>query len=234
MTKIFVGYGYNVRDQWIEDLVLPLIRSFGFDVETGKDGHGQDLSPLVKDRIKGSHAAIGFATRRDQLQNDTWTTHRWVTDELAFAAGRQLPLVEIREDGLDPQLGVQHGRVYMQFTDATRESFLLKDFVPLLNRWRRELSRIRLQLLPETIGPKIIPVYRQPGFKCVYRVMHEAEERDPLETKILPISGGLFVDVGGVPDGASVQVEISHDGHTLSSRFESVEYPSVMLQGNWP
>jgi hypothetical protein len=34
--RIFVGYGYNDRDKWIEDLVFPLLESFGCDVVEGK------------------------------------------------------------------------------------------------------------------------------------------------------------------------------------------------------
>jgi hypothetical protein len=35
--KIFVGYGYNKRDMWIEAFVLELIRAFGADPITGKE-----------------------------------------------------------------------------------------------------------------------------------------------------------------------------------------------------
>ena len=65
--KLFVGYGYNARDEWIEELVFPLIQSFDFEVESGKGLEGQSLSEQVKKRIEKSRAAIGFCTRRDPL-----------------------------------------------------------------------------------------------------------------------------------------------------------------------
>jgi hypothetical protein len=34
--KIFVGYGYNARDPWIEDLVFRLIKAFGDEPTHGK------------------------------------------------------------------------------------------------------------------------------------------------------------------------------------------------------
>ncbi|MFN0097483.1 MAG: hypothetical protein ACKVS7_02330 [Gemmatimonadaceae bacterium] len=232
--KIFVGYGYNERDRWIEEDAIPLIQSFDFEVVTGKNGHGEQLSRMVQDRIGRTRAIIGFATRRIQTQAGTWTTHRWVTDELAHASALGVPIVEVREAGVDPQLGLQDGRVHMCFTENDRERFLLKELPPLLQRWRRELSKVRLQLLPDSIQGKIIAVYRQPEFQCVYRVMHEAEERTPVPTKVVPMPGGLFVDIDGVPDGATVQIEVTHGGKSLVSRFESIDSVGVTLQGNWP
>jgi len=33
---IFVGYGYQERDSWIEDLVFPLVKSFGNNVSRAR------------------------------------------------------------------------------------------------------------------------------------------------------------------------------------------------------
>ena len=35
--KIFVGYGYNERDSWIERFVFPLVKAFGAEVEKKGD-----------------------------------------------------------------------------------------------------------------------------------------------------------------------------------------------------
>ena len=34
--RIFVAYGYNDRDKWIEKMVFPVIEAFGAEVETGE------------------------------------------------------------------------------------------------------------------------------------------------------------------------------------------------------
>ena len=81
--KIFVGYGYNERDHWIEKLVFPLIEAFGADVVSGKEVAGQLLGNAVRDLIERSDAMMGFTTRRgDDPDGAMWGTHRWVTDEL--------------------------------------------------------------------------------------------------------------------------------------------------------
>ncbi|HEV3210112.1 MAG TPA: hypothetical protein VGY91_07590, partial [Chthoniobacterales bacterium] len=62
--KIFVGYGYNERDEWIEDSAFRLVKAFGDEVTSGKEIFGQILDIGVRDEIARSHALIGFTTRR--------------------------------------------------------------------------------------------------------------------------------------------------------------------------
>ena len=93
--KIFVGYGYNERDHWIEKLVFPLIKAFGADVVSGKEIAGQLLGNAVRDLIERSDAMMGFTTRRgDDPDGAMWGTHRWVTDELATANALHVPFAE--------------------------------------------------------------------------------------------------------------------------------------------
>lgn len=64
---IFVGYGYNERDQWIEDFVFPLLRALDCEVLHGKVVYGGSLSREVTDSIRRADAAIGFTTRRESM-----------------------------------------------------------------------------------------------------------------------------------------------------------------------
>jgi hypothetical protein len=84
--KIFVGYGYNDRDKWIEDLVFPLMRAFGAEPISGKEIPGQKLDEGIKELIRKSDAVIGFVTRRgDKREDGLYATHRWVTDEISLS-----------------------------------------------------------------------------------------------------------------------------------------------------
>lgn len=40
--KIFVGYGYNARDAWIEDLVFRLIKAFADEPVHGRVTYGNN------------------------------------------------------------------------------------------------------------------------------------------------------------------------------------------------
>lgn len=63
--RVFVGYGYNQRDQWVDDYVLPLLVAFGCEVVHGKAVYGGALPDEVIMAIRTSDAAIGFTTRRE-------------------------------------------------------------------------------------------------------------------------------------------------------------------------
>lgn len=45
---LFIGYGYNLRDQWIEEMVFPLAEALGCQVAHGKTAYGDSLAPEVK------------------------------------------------------------------------------------------------------------------------------------------------------------------------------------------
>ena len=229
--KVFVGYGYNDRDTWIEDWVFPLIRSFDFEIESGKGLEGLGLSEEVRARIGKSRAVIGFTTRRVQQVNDYWSTHRWVVDELTHAGNLGLRHMEVRESGVDPQEGMRNGLGRLDF-DFERKEVLLVELAAVLQRWRRELQSIQVWLLPEAIRPMIMRSYRDQGFKCVYRTMIEAEESDPVEVRPVPYKGGVYIKLRDVPLNAAVQVEICCDGKTFRSDFEPIDAPTLTLLGD--
>jgi hypothetical protein len=65
--RIFVGYGYNERDRWVEDYVFPLVVAFGCEVLHGKSVYGAALTDEVMKALRTSDAVIGFTTRRETV-----------------------------------------------------------------------------------------------------------------------------------------------------------------------
>src|ERR1700747_1547317 len=104
--RIFVGYGYNERDSWIDRLVFPLIDALGCEPLHAKVAYGDTLTAKVKEILLNCHAMVGFLTRREQAGENKWTTHTWVLEELGIAYGQQMPTIEVREDGIDAQPGM--------------------------------------------------------------------------------------------------------------------------------
>jgi hypothetical protein len=189
-VRIFVGFGYNPRDEWIKELVFPLVQAFGDEVVTGEDMAGDILSETVKDKIRTSDGMIGFLTRRDPINEGRWTTHRWVTDELAHAAAIRMAMVEVRETGIDPQGGGQGDRQWLPYDEANRAQFLV---------------------------PQILPLYRQREFTCQYRLLlPNGDETEPKTVQLRPVTGGLFVELKGVPRDALVQAIYAVDGRAIS------------------
>jgi len=227
MKKIFIGYGYNEKDKWIEDLVFDLVRAFEFEPVAGKEIYGKDLSQGVKDLIRDSYALLGFTTRREDPKGQQEGTHRWVTDELTTAQTLDVPFVEIREDGIS-QGGIVGSNQYIHYNEAQRDKCLV-EIAKALGIWRQELP-IRIKLIPdELINMEIQPKFRKPGFRCTYRVIEGFNPSNPREAQLIPMTGGLFVQLSGLSREALVSISIEYAGKTWSSVYESVVGPSIKL-----
>lgn len=223
--KVFVSFGYNERDRWVNDLVIPIVRAFGHETLTGEDLAGQPIEAGVAARIDQSHALIAFVTRRGDPANGIWPTHRWVTDELAYALGRDILILEVREVGVDPQGGLPGHRQHLNYDETKRDVFL-KDLAAALGNWPG--GQVRLQLVGDALD-QIVPLLRRPEFRSVYRFHIRGEESSPSPARILPIKGGLFIDVQHVPPEALIQVEITYQNRTWSSQYESLDSHNIRL-----
>jgi hypothetical protein len=224
--RIFIGFGYHERDEWIEDLVFPLVRAFGFEPVSGREIYGQDLSQGVKDTIARADALIGFTTRRADQNGIHGGTHRWVTDELATAVG-QIPILEVREDGIT-QGGIVGGRQYIPYVEAHRDKCLV-EIAAALGIWKSTLP-VRVKLIPDELVEEIWPNVRKPGFTCTYTVLEGYQERSGLKAKLFPITGALFVELRDVGPQALVQIAIAFGGNTWTSSFESIGTASIRLE----
>jgi hypothetical protein len=225
--KIFVGYGFNERDQWIPKFVFPLIESFGSEAITGEELQGEIITEAVKQKIRSADAFIGFATRRQQ-NGAGWTTHRWVTDELAIALSRDMPVLEVRERDVDEQGGIAGDRQRIEYDESQRDRCLV-ELVKTLGHWHRN-RRVQLQLLPQDIALKITPLSGKTGLRCTYQILEGFDEKDEVVTKLLPIKGGLFISTGEVPRGSLVRVKVQFGNAVWLSNYESPEAVGIALR----
>ena len=228
MMKIFVGFGYNPRDSWVRELVFPIIEAFGDRVISGEEVYGEQITDAVRERIRTSHALIGFTTRRDPIDGGKWTTHRWVTDEISHGLASNVRVVEVREVGVDDQGGIVGDRQRISY-DETQRDRLVVELVKVIAYWHREHTSVRLQLLPQTYANEIGSIYRRDGFSCKYRLMTDEEESGPFPGLVRPYKGGLFMEATNIPRDALVQVELSYQGTTWISAFESTDAIGVTL-----
>src|SRR5271155_2000804 len=106
--RVFIGYGYNPRDKWIEEYVFPLVVAFGCEIVNGKAVYGGALPNEITKEIRSSDAMIGFTTRREPAGADQFRTHAWVVHELTTAHVQDppIPWVEVREQGVIPPGGI--------------------------------------------------------------------------------------------------------------------------------
>ena len=227
--KIFVAYGYNDRDRWVENLVFPIIRAFSDEIVTGEELAGEQITDAVIRKIRQSDAMIAFATRRgDPIGTNRWLTHRWVTDEISQALANNIPVIEVREDGVDAQGGIAGDRQSVPYDENRRERCLV-DLVTAIGRWHRE-RQVELKLLPDEFAQKVFPYLRRPDLRCTYSLLNDDEQSEEKPARILPIKGGLFVRARGVLPEALIQIHVECSGESWTSSFESTDSLSITLR----
>lgn len=227
--KIFVAYGYGSRDKWVEDLVFPIIEAFGAEVAVGKEVPGQIISEAVRNAIRSSDALIAFVTRRDKMGDRYWTTHRWVTDELTCAIDHKLSAIEVRETEVDDQGGMQGDRQRIIYDEKERDKCLV-ELVKAIGAWCRSTTA-RLKLMPESFVSELRPILQVPGIHCSYKFLLGSRLSADFPARILPLAGGLAVDVENIPQGqVFVQVQVQGRDTTWTSDFEPIDLLSVHMK----
>ena len=156
--RVFIGYGYNARDQWIETYVIPLVRAFGCKVEHGKAVYGGPLSDEILKLIRASDALIGFTTRREPDRQNPSATHPWVVQELTAAMSQvpPIPCVEVREEGVVPGgMIAASGNQRIDYREADRAACLL-NIALALERFRKQTGVTTVRLGPQSVVEQII------------------------------------------------------------------------------
>jgi hypothetical protein len=231
--RVFIGYGYNDRDRWIERYVFPLVEAFGCKVVHGKVAYGGALPPEVIDLIRGSDAMLGFTTRRDAAGPSQFTTHPWVVQELvaAYSQAPSIPFVEVREDSVVSPGGM------LDAVDAQRIDYRESDRAACLLQTAQALRRLidKLKIVTVRFGPsavvdQISVFLDDPGFSAVCQVLRGTTILTAQPVAVFPKQGGLFANLRGIAEGDFVRIRVSARGQTWKSVFESLDVVDVQLQ----
>jgi hypothetical protein len=227
--KVFVGFGYNDNDKWIRDLIIPFVEELGCEVVTGEEMQGEKLSDGVLTRIGDSDACIGFLTKRDKKDDGTYTTHKWVIEELSLALSKGIPLFEIREKNIDAQKGITGDRQYYEMEDKAALMFAITKFI---NKEKLKFTHKTFMLIPNSFVEEIRPHLKSRDTICKYRFLYKAKFYEPEETKLERLGQGLGIIVKKIPS-EEAQIEITvelQNGIVWNSGFVSVGLINVQLQ----
>ena len=224
--NIFVAYGYNDRDRWIEDMVFPIIRSFESNCITGDGEYQGPITANVLKKITTSDAVIGFATQRKTPDALPGQTHQWIITELAAAVALQKPIVEVRELGVLPQGGLYMDLERIDYDPEHRDQCLVK-IVKAVGSWHKTAS-VRIQLLPKGWAyDDLRPYLKQ--LKCSYVVKTLNYQAAPEPVQIDPIKGGLFINMPRVSSETTIKVIIEYGDRIWESDFESIDAFGIHL-----
>jgi hypothetical protein len=202
--RVFLGYSYRERDNWIEAQVYPILRCLDFVVVDGKDMAGEVLQPEVKARIDQSDVAIGFLTIREGQGAAEFNSHIWVRDELVYANSQRKPILVVQEEGARVPEGLLGNRQYIPLRQNDRLACVV-ELVTALGR--RNIRRLRLE--PEDDLRKSLREWRRnPRFEIRYRTRDENDFETPFRLGRLEIfDQGLYLNVSDVPSRGYVEVE---------------------------
>ncbi len=226
--RVFVGFGYNDRDRWIEDQVFPILRGMEFTVVDGKDMHGDILQPAVRSRIEQSDAAIGFFTVREGQGEADFNSHMWVRDEMVYANAKDKPVIPIREEGVRVPDGLLGNRQYI----TLRQSDRLACVVELAGALgRRNMRRLKLDPEGDQLRKDLRQWKRTAGFVIQYRTQDEAGLESPYrQGRLELVDQGFYLNVSDVPKRAYLEVEGVLNGATqFTSGWVSADAVQVQV-----
>ena len=198
--KVFVGYGYNDRDKWIEEMVIPVIEALGLEVVHGKEMPGMKLSDEIKKRIISCDLLVGFLTRRD-CHEGKFTTHEWVRDEIVTANSVGVSFIPVVENGVDFQAGILGDVVWEPYDEKERDRFLVNLIKAVANKAKTLTTQKKLLIKtqPDTFHKLIKKkLDNKEDFKCEYRFSNAPEHKVEMEDsewqdgKIIKVIGGGF------------------------------------------
>jgi hypothetical protein len=227
--RVFVGYGYNARDKWIEEQVFPVLEGMGFAVAHGKDMQGQKIDAEVTARIDQSDAVVGFYTLRDGQEAAPYNSHMWVHEEVVYAHGKGKTIVAVKEDGVklagDGLLG------HLQYIPLKQADRLgcVAELVKTLGR--RNIRRVRLEPEADELRKGLHQWRKTQGFQVRYRT----QDANGLESVYRPgrlelVEQGFYLNLSEIPARAYVEVEGLLNGDTkFSSGWVSADAVLVRI-----
>lgn len=202
--RVFIGYGYNERDEWIERDVFPILQAMNLEIISGKDMHGEVLQEEVKERIESSDGLIGFSTLRLGQENADFGSHIWVRDEMAHALALRKHVVEVREKDVKIAEGLigDRQRIELDPKDRLRS---IAELVKVVSAW----SMRRLLLVPKDadLEKRIHRALVRDELLVAYRCRTGNSISKRKEGRIERVNKGLYLNAIGLPDNSLVEIE---------------------------
>ena len=202
--RVFIGYGYNLRDEWIERDVFPILGAMNLEIVSAKESHGDVLQEAVKDRIESSDGLIGFSTLRLNQKKADFGSHIWVRDEMAHALALKKHVVEVREKGVNIGAGLIGDRQRIELDPKDRLK-CIAELVKVVSAW----SMRRLLLVPRDadMQKRIHRAIVRDELLVAYRCRAGNSISKPKDGRIERVNMGLYLNAIGLPDNSLVEIE---------------------------
>ena len=227
--RVFVGFGYNERDIWIETQVFPILQNMGFVVVDGKELHGQILQDGVRSLIAQSDAVVGFLTIRDPTSTGDFNSHLWVQNELVYAVGLNKPIIPIREENVRVPEAMLGNIQYIMLRQNDRLA-CVSELVRALGR--RNIRRIKLEPDDDNLRRDLLRWRVDQNFEIRYRTQDSATgiESAVRKGRLEVVNYGFYLNVSDVPRKDYVEIEGTLNGQAIfNSGWASADAVSVKI-----
>lgn len=232
--KIFVSYSFRAENEWIEEYVIPLIRSFGHEPKTGRILDAGPLDQEVKTAIGQCRRVLCFVTRAQARYDSAgniigYDPPDWVRDELMIARGAGKDAIEFREKGVIYG-GAAPFHAYCDF-DRNDLSRLMVDVATRLAEWPVGPLQLRLTV-PDQFKDEVQHNANANRLKarCI-AIDSTGAERSAEDLKVHVRDGQLIVPFWIKPDpDISIEIEIALGSGTLACRGISPAVREARLQ----
>ena len=225
--KVFVAYGFTKENQWIKELVYPLVESFGAEVIHGENVQGEIVSNAVITSIRESDALIGILTKVDRVESKGfWTTRNWVVQELAAARTAERLFVEVRDQEVDPNRAMLSDRQPIMFSENESKEKLLIELALVLSRWSNQLRRQRVCLIPHDLARTIYKESTSPLTYCSYKFRVNNRSTQEKRAAIEKYGETICIHVDGFPEDQEVLIDI---GVTTKTGIYSTGWQAINI-----
>ena len=232
--RVFVGYGYNEHDRWVEEYVVPVLVAFGCEVLHGKAVFGGALQEEVIRLIRSADAMLGFTTQRGEpTAEGRFRTHDWVVQELMTAHSQdpRIPWVEIREEFVISPGGILEAANAQRIDyRANNLAQCLVSIVQTLRRFQDMTRLTTIRLGPASAVEQISPLLDDSTFICTCQTLAGDFEAVPRRIPVFPIRGGLFLQLRCVNPRELVRITVSGRDRIWRSDYDSVDTVDVLIK----
>lgn len=221
MDSVFLSFHYDEAGRRLANLVENLIYNHGIKPVTGERSAGGPLAGGIERKIRDCGSLIClFTERENDLNRD------WLRDERAFAFGAEKRILTIVQKGSSDG-GMFAGDKRIDYDpDVPLQAVL--ELSHALGTWRREGGRFVTALLEpsDLVRDHAHAQNAEIRYRCWQR--DKASDWKPAVTQKIGHKQTV-VFLKGVPEGAQIEVKLSHDGQVWESGAQP-QYLNIRLE----
>ena len=143
-----------------------------------------------------------------------------------------MPVVEVRENGVDTQPGMLGANQHIDYREDARDRCLV-ELALAVNQIRKDATWKNLKLGPGEFVTAIRSLQVKPGFHCKYRTRRRNQESAYEDAPPKRIAGGLYIIIPGLRNDDLIEVVVEAAGRRWRSDYEPVDAITIMSKIFW-